>query len=223
MGLTVYTMKISVLFMKNYVYCLIDEESKKAALIDPVWDKNKIFSLLEEKDCALSSIFITHSHPDHIHLADELARETGCHVYMSRVEIEYYGFWCSNLYPLHDEEQIMLGDTVITTFLTPGHTKGSTCFQVGNNMFTGDTLFIEGCGLCWGKGADPSDMFDSLQRLKKIIPPDMNIYPAHRFARRPGLPFSSVLQYNIYLDFKNREDFIKYRMRNNQKHLFAFK
>lgn len=223
MGLLVHMFKVSTLFIKNYVYLLIDEERGNAALVDPVWEDNKIMDLLAEKESTLSCIFLTHSHPDHVQLADTLARDTGCRVYMSRVEIEYYGFWCHNLFPLHDEEQILLGNTIITAILTPGHTKGSLCYTAGNNIFTGDTLFIEGCGLCWGKGADPAEMFDSLSRLKKIIPPDMKIYPAHRFGEEPGMSFKNVLQYNIYLDFKKKEDFIKYRMRRNQKLLFAFK
>ncbi|MBN2534639.1 MAG: MBL fold metallo-hydrolase [Spirochaetales bacterium] len=223
MGLEVHMLKVSTLFIKNYVYLIIDKHSKKAALIDPVWDEQKIMELLAENNCTLSYILLTHSHPDHVHLADTLARNTGCRVHMSRVEIEFYGFWCTNLFPLHDEEEILLGNSKIKAILTPGHTKGSLCYIAGNNIFTGDTLFIEGCGLCWGRGADPAEMYDSLNRLKRIIPPHMKIYPAHRFGQKPGKSYENILQYNIYLDFRNKEDFIKYRMRRNQKLLFAFR
>lgn len=223
MGLLVHTMKVSTVFIKNYVYLIIDEESRNAALIDPVWDIDEIIRLLAENECTLSCILLTHSHSDHVQLAGVLSKKTGCHVHMSRIEVEFYGFWCNNLYPLHDREQVPLGKTLITAILTPGHTKGSMCYKAGNNIFTGDTLFIEGCGLCWGKGADPAEMFDSLNRLKKIIPPDMKVYPAHRFGQQPGMSYEKVLHYNIYLDFRKKEDFIRFRMRRNQKLLFAFK
>ena len=223
MSLSVHTIKISTPIIKNYVYLIIDERSRNAVLIDSVWEKKRILELLAEKDITLTHILLTHSHPDHVYLADTLARATGCTVHMSLTETEFYGFKCHNLIPLHKNEQILCGDTTIIPIHTPGHTKGSLCYIAGNNIFTGDTLFIEGCGLCWGKGADPVEMFDSLQMLKRILPGEMRVYPGHRFGEKPGLCFKDVLQYNIYLDFKKKEDFIKYRMRKKQHLLFAFK
>ena len=223
MGTHLYILKDSYLSIKNYVYFIVDENTQKTALVDPVWNIKKILTILEQKNLDLSCILITHTHPDHTQLADVLARETGCTVHMSRIEADYYGFECINLTPLQNGEEILSGETTIKPILTPGHTRGSFCYIAGNNIFTGDTLFIEGCGLCWGKGADPSEMYNSLQMLKKTIPPDMKVYPAHCYGEKPGMVFKQVLQYNIYLDFKKKEDFIKYRMRKNQKLLFSFK
>ncbi|MBN2440196.1 MAG: MBL fold metallo-hydrolase [Spirochaetales bacterium] len=223
MQVSVHIMTASTPITKNYVYLVADEKSKKAVLVDPVWEKSMVVEVMEEKGITLTHILLTHSHPDHVFLADSLARDTGCIVHMSQIEIDYYNFNCHNLVPLNNNEQFFCGNTLITPILTPGHTKGSLCYMIGNNLFTGDTLFIEGCGLCWGKGADPEEMFESLQMLKQIIPGQMKIYPGHRFGVKPGLQFENVLQYNIYLDFKKKEEFIKYRMRKNQHLLFAFK
>ena len=119
MNISVHIIKGSQYFIKNYIYFLVDEASKSAALIDPVWEKEKILHLLADRKISLSCILLTHSHPDHVQLAGELARETGCPVHISRVETDFYGFTCSNLVPLLNEEVISLGKTSITPITTP--------------------------------------------------------------------------------------------------------
>lgn len=223
MGTDIYILKVTHFFIKNFVYFIVDRKSRQTAIIDPVWDKKSILHILHEKGLQLTFILITHSHPDHIQLADALARTTGAVVHMSGIEIDFYDFDCYNLVPLDSHNTIRLGNTVITPIHSPGHTKGSLCYMTDNHIFTGDTLFIEGCGLCWGKGADPYEMYDTIQMLKKIIPPDMKVYPAHKYHREPGLSFQEVFNYNIYLDFRDKESFVKYRMRKNQRNLFSFK
>lgn len=223
MSLKVWSLKMSTLFFKNYVYLLADETSKEAALIDPVWDNKMIRQMLESHQLNLKSILLTHSHPDHIQLADSLSRTYHCPVYMHREEVEFYHFTCHNLIPFQSDETLKLGDIPIATLHTPGHTRGSCCFLAEDNLFCGDTLFIEGCGLCWGKGADPVQMYHSLQNLKNILNLTTKIFPGHQYGAKPGQSFQYVLANNIYLDFRDQESFVKYRMRKNQGLLFSFK
>jgi len=89
-------------------------------------------------------------------------------------------------------------------------------------FFCGDTLFIEGCGLCSGKGADPNNMFDTLQKLKAKISPQTRIYPGHCYGKPVGQSFKYVLENNIYLQFDGREKFVAFRMRPHQSNLFKF-
>lgn len=223
MDLTLYILKVTAIFTRNYIYILSDNQTGETVILDPVWDRKGIEYILEKNKLILNAVLLTHHHPDHVHLADELAVSRECPVYMSGEEISFYNFSCHNLLPVEHAVPIHLKSITITPLLTPGHTRGSMCFLIDNYLFTGDTLFTEGCGFCCGRGADPADMFRSLQLLKQQIPLQTKIYPSHSYGHEPGKFFSEVLKINIYLDFKNEEEFIKYRMRKNQKTIFAFK
>ncbi len=82
---------------------------------------------------------------------------------------------------------------------------------------------MEGCGLCSGKGASAEVLFDTLQQMKDQLAPDDKIYPGHCYGQPLGQPFKLVQQFNIYLNFKHKSDFVAFRMRGNQHQLFSFK
>ena len=135
---------------------------------------------------------------------------------MSKQEINRYQFRCSNLTPLDEQDRIPIGSGNVTPILTPGHTCGSMCFLFEGNLFTADTLFAEGCGICFAEGSNPAELFHSIQKLKAMIPPETRILPGHSYGLPPGQPFSRLLNQNIYLQFEKEEDFIAYRMRSGQ-------
>jgi len=199
--------------LKSYSYLIIDEIGRKALLVDPSGSLEKIQQILVQYKVSLSTILITHSHLDHIELVDVLTKKYDAFVMISQIEAHYYRFYCRNLILLENSVPVPFGDEHIVPILTAGHTKGSLCFLIGNCLFSGDTVFIEGCGNCWGEGANPDDMFDSLQFLKKNIPLDTKIYPGHSYGENPGQPFKYLLKNNIYLQFNCRSHFISFLMR----------
>ena len=141
---------------------------------------------------------------------------------MHEKEINYYRFRCNNLQSIGHLNKIKFGNTTITSLFTPGHTAGGTCFLLKGSLFTGDTIFTEGCGICYGKGSSPKAMFRSLQMIKSIISKDVRVYPAHSFGKAPGQSFGQLLKENIYLQFDNEEDFVSFRMRKNQRGFLNF-
>ena len=52
--------------MENFVYILGSNSTREVALIDPAWEIDLLLQHLEKKDLKLSSILVTHYHPDHI-------------------------------------------------------------------------------------------------------------------------------------------------------------
>jgi hydroxyacylglutathione hydrolase len=108
-----------------------------------------------------------------------------------------------------------VGRIRIQPVFTPGHTPGGMCFLIGNNLFAGDTLFAEGCGICPDIPA-AHDMYASLEYLKNILKPETRIFPGHVFRKPPGQRFSQLLKDNIYLQFRNENDFAAYRLRKGQ-------
>ena len=223
MNISIYPIEVSQLKMKNFCYLLLDHDTSDAVLIDPAWEMDKIEAKMLLYGANLKAILITHHHFDHVHLANNFAREYNIAVYISKTEADYYDFSCQNLVEVTVQNAIEIGSINVVPLFTPGHTKGSICYWIANALFTGDTLFAEGCGLCVGRGADPGDMFDSLSFLKIVLPKNTKIYPGHSYGHYPGKDFLFIKQNNIYLSFNEKEKFIDYRMRANQTGLFSFK
>ena len=218
--LQVSVLKMTNLFIINYNYLVIDKVSKKSVIIDPAWDMEKIDDAILASQSELSGILLTHSHPDHIHLAKPLAAKYQCPIWMSNEEITISGYRAPQLVGI-DRSSWMLGHLLIKPIFTPGHSPGSNCYLIGENLFTGDTLFAEGCGLCTNISAAHA-MYESLQILKQSIKGETRIFPGHSYGKEPGQKFSRVLNENMYLQFKNKNDFAAYRLRKGQNKLSHF-
>ncbi|MGA1870111.1 MAG: MBL fold metallo-hydrolase [bacterium] len=223
MAVIVHIIKTSKDFFKNFCYLVVDKDSHKGILVDPAWDLDKIESYLVNNAFTLSAILLTHHHIDHVNLAHVLAVKYNSQVLMNKIEISFYGFTCHHLRGIDESTHISCGHSQVIPITTPGHTRGSMCYLIEENLFTGDTLFIEGCGICFGKGADPTEMYYSLQKLKSRIHSDTFIYPSHSYGQKPGKRFNYLLNNNIYLQIDDPAQFISFRMRQNQSTILGFK
>lgn len=218
----VVVLEVSYEFMKNYNYLIVDPASRRAVIVDPAWQMEKIDWAIADSRAMLNGILITHTHPDHIHLAKPLAAKYDCPIWMSKEEIASSGFDDSRLVGI-DITPWSVGQMLIEPILTPGHTPGCVCYLVGGNLFTGDVLFAEGCGLCRDIQAAHA-MFDSLENLKKRLKSHTRVFPGHSYGKPPGQQFSQLLKDNIYLQFPSRESFAAFRLRSgqNRSKLFNF-
>ena len=206
----------------NYCYLIVNAVSKSAIVVDPAWDASAIQKQLMKHGVDLAGVLVTHHHVDHMHLAQEFADYYNCKIYISEIEYSFYKLEIHRMFPLHDLTETVIGDICILPIVTPGHTAGSTCFLAGNALFTGDTLFNEGCGLCSGWGADPVEMYASLRKIKKLVPDSVKIYPGHRYYSDLGKTFAEVKKINIYLQIDNQDQFVQFRMRKTRKSMFSF-
>jgi glyoxylase-like metal-dependent hydrolase (beta-lactamase superfamily II) len=80
-------------------------------------------------------------------------------------------------YPL-DGEELEFGRFKLHVLHTPGHTPGSLCFQVGNHVFTGDTLLAGSLG----KQAPETDLRRQLMSIGAKfgpLPLATALYPGH--------------------------------------------
>ena len=217
----VVVLRMSYASIINYCYLVIDNITNHAVIVDPAWEMEKIELALLSARASLSGILLTHSHPDHIHLAKPLAEKYHCPIWMSQEEISASGFSLQQLVGI-DTTPWSVGRIKIQPILTPGHTSGSTCFLIGNDLFSGDTLFAEGCGICPDTPAAYT-MFASLQYLKSRLKPETRVFPGHVFGKPPGQVFSQLLKDNMYLQFRNEHDFAAYRLRKGQNKSGFFK
>lgn len=211
----VLVLRVSRGLMRNNNYLVVDPTSRAAVAVDPAFEMDKIESALAGAQATLRGILITHAHFDHVDLARPLAERHDCPIWMSKLEIAHSGFHARQLIGIDASMTWRVGNLRIQPLWTPGHTPGCVCYLIGDNLFTGDVLFAEGCGVCADLPA-ARQMFDSLQRLKMQLEPQTQIFPGHTYMRPPGQSFAELLRWNMYLQFDDCHSFTAYRLRRGQ-------
>ena len=163
--------------------CYLLWEGAKAVVIDPGYEPETILRALQTLGLSLEAIALTHGHFDHVGAVKELVAETGCEVWIHPAEATMPPMVTAGpLYFTHTYDE---GDTVspiagleLTVLHTPGHTPGSVCLLMGNEMFSGDTLFACSFGRTDLPGGDPRKMMESLRRLASLQG-NFFIHPGH--------------------------------------------
>lgn len=200
--------------MENFIYVIEDHATKRAAIVDPAWDVDEILQLASLRGLNVTDILLTHCHHDHINGVEEVLNKYDAQLHLMKAENDFWSPGFIKPHTLHGGDKIMLGETEIEALLTPGHSTGSACYKIGNQLITGDTMFIFGCGHCRLGGSDPEVLFKTLSKLKTEMPADTIILPGHNYA--PPKETSTIaeqIEGNPFLHFDNAHDFIKYRMK----------
>lgn len=170
--------------------CYIVTENGTAAVIDPADECERILSALEGE--RLSAILLTHGHFDHTGAVNELKKRCGCEVIISAEDEEMLSDNTKNAAfligvcpsPINADRLVKDGDTIkagslsFEVIATPGHTKGSVTYKIGDALFTGDTLFCGTVGRCDLYGGDPEKLLKSLEKLSKLDD-GIKVYPGH--------------------------------------------
>ena len=198
--------------MSNFIYLIHDHATDRAAVVDPAWDVPAILALAERQGLRITDILLTHSHFDHINGVDSLLGHSDAQLHLLRAEAAFWNRH-SDLPTLHDGgDRIALGQTEIEILHTPGHTPGSACYRLGDQVLTGDTLFVFGCGRCDLRGGNPEQMHQSLRRLGERLPGDTLIRPGHNYGVTPTSTMIEQLAGNPFLHFDDAPGFVEYRM-----------
>lgn len=194
--------------MAQNTYLVVDGED--AILIDAgvfVSDIEAHLKVFSSKP-HLRAVFLTHCHFDHIQELDNIVKKYGCPVYIFKAGKTMLYSEEQNLSFLDkpfkikerklvktfkDGEEFEFGAIKLTAYNTPGHSIDSSVFVVGDNMFTGDTVFRVEVGRTDLYSGDESVQRISLERILNTLSTGVeNFFAGH------GSNFTSEeLKYNI--------------------------
>lgn len=184
--------------MANYVYLVGDAATKECAVVDPAWDVPSIREAAAEAGLSVTMALVTHNHPDHTNGIGELLESCDIPVYAHKDDAFALAGLGGALRTVSGGEKVPLGSLEITFLHTPGHTEGSQCFLIRDQLLTGDTLFVRGCGRVDLPGSDPEKMYHSLRKLCRLKGSTL-VYPGHNYSREKNVRLDVERGQNPYI------------------------
>jgi hydroxyacylglutathione hydrolase len=163
----------------NYMYLLVDESTKEAAVIDPV-EPDKVVQCVADEQIKLTTILTTHHHWDHSGGNDKLVSMVSDLIVCGgddRIP--------SINKKVKNNDIVKIGGLMVKALETPCHTSGHICYYVesidgsSRAVFTGDTLFVGGCGRFFEGTA--TQMYRALCEVLASLPLDTQVYCGHEY------------------------------------------
>ena len=193
--------------MENFAYILGCEEMREAAIIDPGFEAKKLLETASELSMKIVAVINTHGHSDHIASNQEIVSETGAQVIaheLATFAIDQY---------IKDRETFRIGDVMIETIHTPGHSPDSVCFIANEEaIFTGDTLFVSECGRTDLPGGSNEDMYNSLVKILRKMPDNLTVYPGHDYGPTKISEMGDEKRNNYTLKERTKVEFLKFML-----------
>jgi hydroxyacylglutathione hydrolase len=163
-------------FTDNYAYLVFDELSAEGFVIDPS-EAEPVVAALKLHHVRLVAILNTHHHHDHVGGNQELLRRFGdLPVFAHRSDV---GRVPGLSRPVDEAESFDVAGLRVCPRHVPGHTLGAVAYVVNGAAFTGDTLFVAGCGRLFEGTA--AQMHASLNGTLAQLPGETRIFPGHEY------------------------------------------
>jgi hydroxyacylglutathione hydrolase len=166
--------------MKNFDYLLVEERSREAIAIDSGWETGPVVKAALAENASVKYALATHGHFDHVETLSELAQK------LSARTVAHESSELRTDVRVKDGDVLSIGGVPVRVIHTPGHTPDSICLFDGENLFTGDTLFIGNCGRTDLPGGSARELFNSLHDVILRLPGRSRIYPGHDYGDVPS-------------------------------------
>ena len=192
-------------------YLVADPATKKAAIIDPVFDYDQnsgtvdtrsveaMLKAAEEADYTVEWVLETHAHADHLSGAPYIKAKTGAKIgigeHIKDVQKIFRPiFNATDLNPdgsdfdhlFRDGERFTIGELDVEVLYTPGHTPADISYKIEDAVFVGDTMFMPDYGTARADfpGGDAHQLYRSIRRLT-ALPPETRLFMCHDY-KAPG-------------------------------------
>ena len=160
---------------------VVGKDTGPHVVIDPATDDTAYLDAVQGAAGEITSIIVTHRHPDHVGGVGPLVRRTGA-------PVRAWGADAAGdcpVEPLSDGAYVMAGALQLTAVHAPGHAPDHLCLLLDDDipgtgkpsLLAGDNVLGEGTAVVWPPDGDMRTYFESLKRLAAL---DVGrIYPGH--------------------------------------------
>jgi hydroxyacylglutathione hydrolase len=179
---------------KQNCYVVADVDTKKSFIVDPGSEAKKIQKFIDEEGLDPIAIVNTHGHFDHVGAVDSLMKTYQIPFFLSGDDAKLLKQ--ANIYKILfevkdpitipqittsigvEDRKLSVGPFEIIVIATPGHTKGSVCLIIENEMFSGDTIFSNQLGRTDLPGGSSESLLKSADVLRDLDG-SLNVWPGH--------------------------------------------
>lgn len=232
-------------------FVVYDEKSRDAVILDPVWDyepgasklstesADEVIQFVKEKNLKVHYILETHAHADHLSGSQILKKQipgakVGIGARITDVQNLFKKFF--NLEAdfktdgsqfdvlLEEGKPLQAGSLKIDTIYTPGHTPACASYVIGENVFTGDSLFMPdyGTGRCDFPAGSSEDLYNSVHEKLYKLPDHFKVFVGHDYMPNGrALAFETTIgeekRKNIQLNIETtRAQFVEFRNKRDK-------
>lgn len=169
------------------------EDTRKAAVIDPGDEADRILMTLAKHSLKVEAIINTHGHFDHVGANRRMKEATGAPIIIHAADAGMlqslaasaasWGMTAENSpdadRTVEDSDEISVGNITFRVLHTPGHTPGGISLYAGGAVFVGDALFAGSIGRTDFPGGDYGTLINAIQNKLFTLPDDTVVYAGH--------------------------------------------
>ncbi|MHA6964083.1 MBL fold metallo-hydrolase [Zobellella denitrificans] len=177
----------------SLIWC---SQSRKAALVDPGGETERLLAAVAERGLELESILLTHGHLDHVGATGELKAKTGVPIIgpgrddafwieALAQQAQMFGFPPVNDFVpdrwLVQGDSVTVGEETLEVYHCPGHTPGHVVLlhRAQRLAFVGDVLFRGSIGRTDFPRGNHQQLIDSILHTLLPLGDDITFVPGH--------------------------------------------
>ena len=172
-------------------YVLHRRDSDSAMVVDPGLQHRHTLQLLESRGWRCERVLLTHGHGDHVNGVPAVVAAHACRVALHPDDREQLASMRFLPGIPRDTPDVTIDDDLadgqviewhgvdVGVIHTPGHTRGSVCFLLGDELVSGDTLFWRGVGRADLPGGDWNRLVASVETRLYTLAPELVVHPGH--------------------------------------------